>query len=56
MTLAEMCERLTKHSRDCVEKQLLLDVVVEIERMQHRIQHLVCENDYLEKQLTRNMD
>ena len=50
MLTDEMIARLTKHSKDCVEGKLLLDVVTEIQQLQSRIQHLVCEVSRLENE------
>lgn len=56
MTLSEMRTRLIRHSTDCVEKQLLLDVVVELDRLEKRIQHLVSQNTFLENELQKGIN
>lgn len=52
MLTDENIARLTKHSKDCVEGKLLLDVVSQIEETQLRIQHLVSEVSRLERELS----
>lgn len=48
----DLIARLKKHSKDCVEKQLLLDVAEQLQQMHNRIQHLVSDVNYLEHQLS----
>lgn len=52
-SLEEMIQRLTKHSIDCVEGALLVQVVEQLQQMNLRIQHLSNEVQYLEKEVAR---
>ena len=53
-SLDEIIQRLTKHSVDCVEGALLLQVVEQLQQMNLRIQHLADEVQYLEREVARN--
>jgi hypothetical protein len=50
-TSKQMIERLTKHPIDCVKGSLLLDVVIELNDSNQRIQHLVSKVNRLEKEV-----